>query len=359
MKCSWISSVLEGRKPDRTPGRLTRHSPSTAGPAWRAPFEEPRSLIAKGKGMTQSRKSIITCAITGATLSPSMSPYLPYTSDQIVQQAIDAAHVGAAIVHLHARRPEDGRPTSDFSVWMQYLPRIKAGCDAIINMSTGGAGIVEERLASTLGAQPEMATINVSSMTYGLFKKAEGFTNWKFDWEKELYGPKSYQRVAERKISDVDRMIDLLTEKGITIEFECYDVGHIYVLAYLIEKKKFNRPYMLQFITGILGGSPSDIEHLLHMKRSAEQVLGYDYELCLQGTQRNNMQTATYAGMLRANVRVGQEDNLFDARGVPYKSNAEQVSKIRRIFDELSIEIATPEEARKRLGTRGKNAQGF
>jgi len=309
--------------------------------------------------MAEQKKSIITCAITGATLSPSMSPYLPYTPDQIVQQAIDASHAGAAIIHLHARRPADGCPTNDPSVWMQYLPRVKAGCDSIINMSTGGGGGPEERLKPVLTAQPEMATINVSSMTYGMFKKAEGFSNWKFDWEKDFYGPKSYSVVAENKISDVDRMIDLLTDKGITIEFECYDVGHIYVLAYLIEKKKFTRPYMLQFITGILGGSPSDIEHLLHMKRSAEQALGHDYELCLQGTQRNNMQTATIAGMLGANVRVGQEDNLFDARGVPYKSNAEQVTTIRRIFDELHIDIATPEEARKRLGTRGKNAQGF
>jgi uncharacterized protein (DUF849 family) len=309
--------------------------------------------------MAHPRKSIITCAITGATLSPSMSPYLPYTPDQIVQQAIDAAHAGAAIIHLHARRPADGCPTNDPNVWMQYLPRVKAGCDAIINMSTGGGGTPEERLKPVLTAQPEMATINVSSMTYGMFKKAEGFSNWKFDWEKDFYGPKSYSVIAENKISDVDRMIDLLSDKGIAIEFECYDVGHIYVLAYLIEKKKFNRPYMLQFITGILGGSPSDIEHLLHMKRSAEQVLGHEFELCMQGTKGNNMQTATYAGMLGANARVGQEDNLFDARGLPYKSNAEQVTKLRRIFDELSIDIATSEEARKRLGTKGKNNQAF
>ncbi len=309
--------------------------------------------------MSEKRSTIITCAITGATLSPSMSPYLPYTPDQIVEQAIDAAKAGAAIVHLHARRPEDGKPTSDLGVWMQYLPRIKAGCDAIINMSTGGAGTVEERLGSALKAHPEMATINVASMSYGLFKKAEGFSTWKFEWEKEYYGPKAYERVPVRTIADVNRMIDLLTDQGITIEFECYDVGHIYVLAYLLEKKKFSRPFMLQFITGILGGSPSEVEHLLHMKRSAEQALGTNYELCLQGTKKNNMQTAVYAGMWGHNARVGQEDNLFDSRGVPYKSNAEQVTKLRRIFEELYIDIATPEEARKRLGTKGKANQNF
>lgn len=310
--------------------------------------------------MSQMRRCIITCAVTGSTLSPSMSPYLPYTPDQIVEQAIDAAHAGASILHLHARNPEDGRPTSELSVWMQYLPRIKAGCDAIINMTSGGAGTVEDRLKAVLTARPEMATINVASMSYGLFKKAEGFTNWKFDWEKEYYGPKSYERVAERKISDVDRAIDLLSEKGITIEFECYDVGHIYILAYLLEKKKFNRRFMVQFITGILGGIPSDLEHLLHMKRSAEQALqGYQYELCMQGTMRNNMLTATYSGILGGNIRVGQEDNLYDARGVPYRSNAEQVNKIKQIFSEFYIEIATPEEARTRLGTRGKADQGF
>ncbi len=309
--------------------------------------------------MAEQKKSIITCAITGATLSPSMSPYLPYTPDQVVQQALDASKAGAAVIHLHARRPEDGCPTNDPNVWMQYLPRVKAGCDSIINMSTGGGGTPEERLKPVLMAQPEMATINVSSMTYGMFKKAEGFSNWKFEWEKDFYGPKSYSVIADNRISDVDRMIDLLTERGITIEFECYDVGHIYVLAYLIEKKKFDRPFMLQFITGILGGSPSEVEHLLHMKRSAEQALGTNYELCLQGTKKNNMQTAVYAGMWGHNARVGQEDNLFDSRGVPYKSNAEQVTKLRRIFEELYIDIATPEEARKRLGTKGKANQNF
>jgi uncharacterized protein (DUF849 family) len=314
----------------------------------------------KENTVNQPKKTIITSAITGSGLSPTMSPYLPYTPDDIVKQAIDAAHTGAAIVHLHARRPEDGRPTYDLKVWMQYLSRIKEGCDAIINMSTGGTGTVEERLGAVLHARPEIATIAVSSMSYGLFKKAAGFKDWKFEWEKEIYGPKSYERVPTRTFTEVDRTIDLLCEKDITIEFECYDLGHLYVLAYFLEKKKFQRPFMVQFITGILGGSPSDIEHLLHLKRSAEQALaGYNYELCLQGTQRNNMQTATYSGMMGYNVRVGQEDNLFDPQGVPYKSNAEQISRLRRIFDALNIEIATPDEARKRLGTRGKNNQGF
>lgn len=311
----------------------------------------------------KKRPSIITCSVTGSSFSPSMSPYLPYTPDDIVQQGIDAAHAGAAILHLHARRPEDGRPTADPKVWMQYLPRLKEGCDAIINMTTGGVGTVEERLAAITLARPEMATIIVGSMTYGLFKKAEGFKDWKFDWEKEFFGPKAYERVPVRTIADVDRMIDVLTDQGVTIEFECYDLGHLYILTYLLEKKKFDRPFMLQFITGILGGSPSDIEHLLHLKRSADEALhdlGYnDYELCLQGTQRNNMQTATFSAMLGCNVRVGQEDNLFDARGVPYKSNAEQVCKIRSIFDELQIDVASAEDARKRLGTMGKNNQGF
>jgi 3,5-dioxohexanoate:acetyl-CoA acetone transferase len=316
-------------------------------------------LEKKENKMPETKKSIITCAVTGAALSPSMSPYLPYTPDQIVEQAIDAAQAGAAIVHLHARRPEDGCPTNDLSVWMQYLPRIKSGCDAIINMSIGGGGTLEQRLEPVLHAQPEMATVNVSSMTYGLFKKAEGFREWKFDWEKEYYGPKSYSVIAENRISDVDRMIDVLSERGIIIEFECYDVGHIYVLAYLLKKKEFDYPFMLQFITGILGGIPSDIEHLLHMKRSADQLFGRDYELCIQGTQQNSMQTATVSGLLGANVRVGQEDSLFDLLGNLYKSNADQVNKLKRIFTELNIGIATPGEARKRLGTKGKDAQAF
>ncbi len=309
----------------------------------------------------RDRNVIITCAVNGGTLSPTFSPYIPLTVEDTVNQAIAASKAGAAVIHLHARRPEDGRPTADLGIWKEILSGIKNGCDSVLNMTTGGApGMsVEERLGPVLAMSPEMATVNVGSMNYGLFKKSEGITSWKYDWEKEFFGPRAHGLVSDNKFNDVDRMIDMVTERDIAIEFECFDVGHIYIVAHHVEKKKFKRKFLLQFITGILGGIPSDFEHLLHMKRSADDIFGEDYELCIQGTQMGNMRSATLAGLVGANVRIGLEDNVVDRPGVLFKSNEEQVSKISRILGELNIGIAGPAEARQRLGAKGKDKQNF
>jgi uncharacterized protein (DUF849 family) len=307
------------------------------------------------------RNVIITCAVNGGTLSPSFSPYIPLTVEDTVNQAIAASKAGAAVIHLHARRPEDGRPTADLGIWKEILSGVKAGCDSVINMTTGGApGMTpEERLGPVLAMSPEMATINVGSMNYGLFKKSEGITEWKYEWEKEFFGPRAHGLVADNKFNDVDRMIDLVNERDIAIEFECFDVGHIYIVAHHFKKKNFKRKFLLQFITGILGGIPSDFEHLLHMKRSADDAFGPDYELCIQGTQMANIRSGVLAGLVGANIRIGLEDNVADKPGKLFTSNEEQVSKIVRIMNELNIGIAGPEEARKRLGAKGKNKQNF
>lgn len=304
--------------------------------------------------MRDAKKVIITCAITGSTLSPSMSPYLPVTPDELVEQSVAGAEAGASIVHLHARMPDDGRPTNDYEIWEQFIPRIRQKSDVIINMSTGGGATAEKRVEASLRLKPEIATIVVSSMNYGRFKKAEGITDFKYEWEREFYGPSAYDAITQNSFAKIDRMIDLLTERDIAIEFECYDVGHLYVLEHhLKNKKNVKRPIIAQFLTGILGGIPSDIDHLVHMRTTAERLFGNDLELFAHGTLHNSMRTAAYGGMMGLNVRVGQEDNLFERPGVLFKSNAEQVAKIRRIFEELNIEVASTAEARVRLGLTG------
>jgi uncharacterized protein (DUF849 family) len=303
--------------------------------------------------MAKGKKVIITCAATGAGLTPSMSPHLPITPDEIAEQSIEAAKAGAAIIHLHARNPADGRPTNDPAVWEQFIPRIRKGCDAIINMSASLGATAEDRVEAVLKLKPEIATVIVSSMNYARFKKAhdQGITEFKHEWEKEFFGPGSYSVVTQNTFAKIDRMIDILTENDIMIEFEAYDVGHLYVLEYHLKKRKqLKRPIILQFLTGILGGIPSDIDHLLHMKRTAEHLFGDSVELFIHGTGPHNMRAATYGALMGTHLRIGQEDNLMERPGVLFKSNAEQVKKIRRILDEFDIDIATPQEARERLG---------
>jgi uncharacterized protein (DUF849 family) len=306
--------------------------------------------------MAEGKKVIITCAITGSGMTPSMSPYLPITPDQIVQESIDAAAAGAAVLHLHARDPNDGRPVNDITVWRQFIPRIQKSCDAIVNMSQSLGATAEERLQGALELHPEIATVIVGSMNYGRFKKAQdqGFSEFKYDWERELFGPGSYSVVTQNTFAKIGRMIDLLIEADIQMEFEAYDVGHLYILEHhLKDRKNLKRPIILQFLTGILGGIPSDIDHLLHMKRTAERVFGERVELFIHGTGPDNMRAATYGALMGTNIRIGMEDNLLERPGVQFKSNAEQVLKIRRILDEFNIGVATPKEARQRLGLGG------
>jgi uncharacterized protein (DUF849 family) len=277
-----------------------------------------------------------------------MSPYLPITPDQIVKESLAAHEAGAAMIHLHARDPKDGRPTSDPKVWSQFVPRIKQGCPAIINMSSAGSTL-EDRMGAVLELKPEVATVIVGSMNYGRFKKSGGHTDFKYEWEKEFFGPKSHDIITSNSFTTIGKMVDAYNENGIMMEFECYDVGHLYIVKHHVSSRKMKQPLIVQFLTGILGGIPSDPPHLQHMKDTAVNLFGSDLELFTHGTLEYNMRAAVYGAMVGTNVRVGLEDNLFSKPGVPYKSNVEQVDKIKRILDDLNIEVASVKEARQRL----------
>lgn len=299
-----------------------------------------------------NEKVIVTCAVTGSSLSPSMSPYLPVTPEQIVEQSLSAVKAGAAILHLHARDPDDGRPTNDPGVWRQFVPAIRAQCDAIINMSASLGSSAESRLEAVLDLKPDIATVIVGSMNYGLFRKAEnqGVSEFSLGWEKEAFGQKAYEIVTQNSFATIARMIDMLIEREIAMEFECYDVGHLYVLDHHLSRKTVKRPIILQFLTGILGGISSEIDHLVHLKRTAERLFGPDLVLFTHGTGLGNIKAATYGALMGTHLRVGQEDNLFERPGQPFKSNAAQVEKIVRIMGEFSLQPATAGEARRQLG---------
>jgi uncharacterized protein (DUF849 family) len=299
-----------------------------------------------------NKKIIITCAVTGASLTPSMSPNLPVSPKEIAEQSIAAIKAGAAIIHAHARKP-DGRPTNDTAVWNEFIPQLQTETDAIVNMSASLGKTADERLEAVLALKPDVATVIVGSMNYGLFNKSrnQGVTEFSQQWETEAFGPKAYEIVTQNSFATIARMIDVLLDHDIAMEFECYDVGHLYILDHHLSKRpNIKRPIILQFLTGILGGIPSEIDHLLHLKRTSERLFGDAVELFTHGTGTGNIKAAAYGAMMGTHIRVGQEDNLFEAPGVPFKSNAHQVEKISGILSALNIEIATPSEARQILG---------
>ncbi|PWV98816.1 uncharacterized protein (DUF849 family) [Hoeflea marina] len=299
-----------------------------------------------------SKKTIVTCAVTGASLTPSMSPHLPVSPKEIADQSIEAVAAGAAIIHAHARLP-DGRPTNETAIWEEFITPIRRETDAIINMSASLGKTAEERLEAVLALKPDVATVIVGSMNYGLFNKArnQGVNEFAQTWEQEAFGEKSYQIVTQNSFATIDRMMDILLEHEIGMEFECYDVGHLYILDHHLRRKpNVKRPIILQFLTGILGGIPSDIDHLVHLKRTSERLFGDAVELFTHGTGTGNIKAATYGAMMGTHIRIGQEDNLFERPGVPFRSNAHQVEKITGILSALNIDIATPTEARSILG---------
>src|SRR5262245_42357866 len=298
-----------------------------------------------------ANKVVITCAITGSIHTPTMSDALPITPDQIATQSIDAAKAGAAILHLHARDPKDGRPSPDPEVFQQFLPRIKQSCDAIINITTGGSVTmtVEERIAAAETFSPEMCSLNMGSMNFALYPMARRYKTWKYDWE-ENYLLSSDANIFRNTFRDIERIYKLLGEgHGTRFEHECYDVGHLYNLAHCIDRGLFRPPVFLQLIFGILGGIGPDLENLMFMKRTADKLFGEKYLWSVLAAGRHQMPFATQAAMMGGNVRVGLEDSLFIGRGKLAKDNAEQVAKIARILKELGYEVATPAEARALL----------
>jgi uncharacterized protein (DUF849 family) len=305
--------------------------------------------------MAQARKVIITCAVTGSIHTPTMSPHLPITPDQIAENAIAAAEAGAAILHLHARDPRDGRPTPDPDVFMQFLPRIHAATDAVINITTGGSiGMtLEERLAAPLRVKPEMASLNMGSMTFGIFPLAARYPAWQYDWEpKYLEG--SRDAIFKNTFLDIERILERLGEGGTRFEFECYDVGQLYTLAHFLDRGLVKPPLFVQTIFGILGGIGPDPENLQHMRVMADKLFGRaNYEWSILGAGRHQMNLITQGATMGGNVRVGLEDNLYLGLGELAQNNAAQVKKIRGILEALSLEIATPDDARKMLHLKG------
>jgi uncharacterized protein (DUF849 family) len=307
--------------------------------------------------MTSStQKVIITCAVTGSAHVPSMSEHLPFTPADIKAQALEAAAAGAAILHLHARDPEDGRPTPSPNVFRQFVPAIAAETDAVINISTGGSTrmSLDERLAYARIAKPEMCSLNLGSMNFSLHPVAERISDWRFDWEKE-YLEGMEDMIFRNTFRDIRNILTEFKEYGTRFEFECYDVGHLYNLAYFADIGLIKPPFFIQSVLGVLGGIGPDPENLSTMRATADRLFGRDnYRFSVLGAGRHQMPLITMGAIMGGNVRVGLEDSVYLSRGTKAKSNAEQVRKIRRILEELSFEIATPADAREALGLKGR-----
>ena len=308
-----------------------------------------------------ARKVIITCAVTGSIHTPTMTPYLPITPDEVARASIEAAEAGAAIIHLHARDPKDGRPTPDPDVFMQFLPRIKQNTDAVLNITTGGGHgmTLQERMAGALKAKPEMATCNMGSMNFGLFPMLNRYKEWKYEWEpKHLEGSRDF--IFRNTFKDIEFLMKELGEGcGTRFEFECYDVGHLYTLAHFLERKIMKPPLFVQTIFGILGGIGADPENVAHMKRIADKLFGDQYHWSVLAAGRHQLPFVSMAAIMGGNVRVGLEDSIYVGKGQLAKSNAEQVTRIRTILEALSLEVATPKEAREMLSLKGGDQVAF
>ena len=306
-------------------------------------------------------KVIITCAVTGGIHTPTMSPYLPITPGEIAASAIEAAEAGAAILHLHARDPETGKPRQDPDLFMEFLPRIKQSTDAVINITTGGGlGMpLEERIAPARRARPEVASLNMGSMNFCAFELANKYSEWKFDWEKpylegtraSIY-PNTFEMI-ERVMVEVGQGLDT------RFEFECYDLSHLETLKYFADKGLVKPPFLIQGIFGVMGGMGATVENLVHFKATADRMFGDSYRFSCFAVGRRQMAFLTVAAIMGGAVRVGLEDSLLIGRGKLAISNAEQVAKIRRIVEELGLEVASPAEAREMLGLKGGDKVAF
>lgn len=303
-------------------------------------------------------KIIITCAITGSIHTPSMSPYLPITADEITEHSIAAAEAGAAILHLHARDPNDGRPSAAPEHFNAFLPRIKQNCDAVLNLTTGGSATMtlDQRLAAPLQAEPEMCSLNMGSMNFALYPAAAKITEWKYDWEQPFL-ENSDDLIFKNTPRDMAHvMTEMGTKRGARFEFECYEVGHLYMLKHFVDRGLVRAPLFIQFVFGVLGGIGPDPENLTHMKAIADKLFGETYTFSVLAAGRHQMPLITMSAILGGHVRVGLEDSLMISRGTLAETNAEQVTKIRRIVEDLGRTIATPAEARAMLHLKGGDA---
>ena len=309
---------------------------------------------------TAGRKVIITCAITGAIHTPSMSPHLPVTPEEIADSAVAAAEAGAAILHLHARDPDTGRPDQSPAAFGRFLPRVKQRTNAVINLTTGGAPYmtVEERVQPAATFRPEVASLNMGSMNFGLFPMLDRFKDFKHPWEREALET-SRDLVFRNTFRDIEFVLRTLGEAGTRFEFECYDTAHLYNLAHFLGRGLVKPPLFIQTVFGILGGIGPHPEDVMHMKRTADRLFGDQYRWSVLGAGRNQMPIAAQAAAMGANVRVGLEDSLWIGPGQLAESNAQQVRKVRQILEGLGLEIATPDEARQILSLKGADRVAF
>ena len=309
----------------------------------------------------KNNKVIITCAMTGGIHVPTMSDYLPVTPEEIAQQSLDAANAGASILHLHARDPENGRPTSDPEIFNKFLPVIKEETDAIINITTGGGlqMTVEQRLEAPLKFKPEMCSLNMGSMNFALFPAAAKLKNWKHEWEKPFLEA-SEDFIFRNTFGDVRKIVKMLGDEcGTKFEHECYDIGHLYHLAHFVDAGIIKPPFLIQSIFGVLGGIGPEMDNVVFMKQTADRLFGDNYIWSVLTAGRFQIPFVTQAAMMGGNVRVGLEDSIYLGKGVLAKSNAEQVIKIKKILEELGMQIATPDDTRSILGLKGKDLVNF
>jgi len=306
------------------------------------------------------RKVIITCAVTGAIHTPSMSQYLPVTPREISDAAISAAAAGAAILHLHARSPETGIPSQDPSIFQEFLPQIKEATNAVVNITTGGSPhmTVEERTKPVATFKPELASLNMGSMNFGLYPMLNRFQDFKHEWEvKHLEN--SRDLVFKNTFKDIEKILRLGNSNSTRFEFECYDISHLYNLAHFVDRGLARPPLFIQSVFGLLGGIGAHPEDLAHMKRTADRLFGDDYHWSILGAGKNQISLASIGATQGSNVRVGLEDSLWIGPGQLAKSNADQVNKIRHVLKGLSLDIASPDEARQMLGLKGSDQVDF
>ena len=310
--------------------------------------------------MPAKRKVIITCAVTGAIHTPTMSPYLPITPDEIVRESLAAAEAGASILHLHARNPQTGQPDQTTEAFARFLPRIKQGTDAVINITSGGSPYmkVEERLLPAATFKPEVASLNMGSINFGLFPLLEKYKDFKFAWERQ-HLENTRDLVFRNSFRDIEHILATCSGNGTRFEFECYDIAHLYNLRHFLDRGLVKPPLFIQSVFGILGGIGTHPEDLMHMRRTADRLFGSDYQWSILGAGRNQVALATIGAAMGANVRVGLEDSLWAGPGQLARSNADQVRIIRQVLEGLSLEVATPDEAREILQLKGGDQVAF
>jgi len=310
--------------------------------------------------MAGSRKVIVTCAVTGAIHTPSMSPHLPITAAEIAEAAIGAAEAGAAIVHLHARDPKNGRPDQSPDLFAPFLKVIKQRSDCIINITTGGSPVmtIEDRVRPAATFKPEVASLNMGTMNFGLFPMMARQKAFKFDWEKP-YLEGSRERIFKNTFTDIEYILSTCAENGTRFEIECYDIGHLYTLRHFADRGVVKPPFFIQSVFGILGGIGPHPEDVVHMRRTADRLFGDQYRWSVLGAGRNQLAIAALAAAMGGNVRVGLEDSLWIGPGQLATSNAEQVGKARQIIEGLGLELATPDDAREMLELKGGDKVAF